>query len=243
MSGHTRAHNGRSISSVSHAGDGIRAINFPRHGQMRIRRIVTRSRMRPTGKYPSWKTNRMLEWESPHELNALRLLDCNCKVVSFQDQPCEIVYVRGGEQSRHYPDILVEFASNNRKELWEVKVGAEASRPDVALRTTFLTEHLPRWGYQYRMILANELSIQPRLRNSCTLLDFGRSSISEDEREWARLAVNNGRPLTWAAACAGQYGPKGREVLCRLVLEGALSIDLNSCWSKTTTFVPEGGAR
>src|SRR5215813_8651303 len=44
------------------------------------RNVVTRSRVRPTGKYPSWKMERMLEWESRNELHAFRLLDCDPSV-------------------------------------------------------------------------------------------------------------------------------------------------------------------
>ncbi|HEV2578804.1 MAG TPA: TnsA endonuclease N-terminal domain-containing protein [Acidobacteriaceae bacterium] len=187
--------------------------------------------------------NGNLEWESPHELNALRILDCDPKIASFYDQPCEIVYVQAGEQRRHYPDILVEFAFNGRKEIWEVKTETEASRPEVASRTALMAEHLPAWGYQYRIAVASELSLQPRLRNSCKLLDFGRNSISEDAREKIRRAVAAGENLDWLSACAGKYGPRGREVLCRLALEGYLQVEMNSEWSKETRFSVAAGAR
>lgn len=242
MSDHQTVPNKLSLSIVPQGYDRVLAINFPQFGKVRARRIVTRSRRRPTGKYPSWKMNRNLEWESPHELNALRLLDCDPKILSFHDQPCEIVYVQAGEQRRHYPDILVQFASNGSKEIWEVKTEDEASRPEVASRTALMTEHLPAWGYQYRIALAGELSLQPRLRNSCNLLYFGRNSITEDAREKIRRAVAAGKELNWSSACAGKYGPRGREVLCRLTLEGYLNVDMNSRWSKETEFSPAGGS-
>lgn len=55
----------------------ILEIAFPPEGTVRARRIVSRSRARPTGKYPSWKMGRMIQWESTNELNAYRLLDAN----------------------------------------------------------------------------------------------------------------------------------------------------------------------
>jgi serine/threonine protein kinase len=61
------------------------------------RRVVTRSRFRPTGKYPSWKMERMLQWESMNELNAFRLLDCDPRGTAFSEQPYEIVYFDGTE--------------------------------------------------------------------------------------------------------------------------------------------------
>ena len=55
-----------------------------------FRRVVTRSRFRPTGKYPSWKMERMLQWESMNELNAFRLLDCDPRVTVFTNSPARL---------------------------------------------------------------------------------------------------------------------------------------------------------
>jgi hypothetical protein len=41
----------------------------PKPGQLRARKVVSRARVRPTGKYPSWKIRRMVQWESENELN------------------------------------------------------------------------------------------------------------------------------------------------------------------------------
>ena len=101
-------------------------IAFSSPEQVRSRRVVTRSRFRPTGKYPSWKMERMLQWESLNELNAFRLLDCDPRVAVFTEQPCEIVYIDGTETRRHYPDIYVEIDGN--QELWEVKAECEGSQ-------------------------------------------------------------------------------------------------------------------
>jgi len=111
-------------------------IVFPESGQLRSRKVVSRSRARPMGKYPSWKMKRMVQWESENELNAFRLLDCNPDVTSFHEQPCEVMYFLDGKARSHYPDILVE--KNGRKELWEVKPESEAEKPEVVTRSTLL---------------------------------------------------------------------------------------------------------
>ena len=72
-------------------------IAFSSPEQVRSRRIVTRSRFRPTGKYPSWKMERMLQWESLNELNAFRLLDCDPRVTLFSEQPCSMCAFAGAE--------------------------------------------------------------------------------------------------------------------------------------------------
>jgi len=42
-------------------------IKFPVDGKIRSRKVVSRSNARNSGKYPSWKMQRMMQWESPHE--------------------------------------------------------------------------------------------------------------------------------------------------------------------------------
>ena len=110
----------------------IRRIVFSSAEQVRSRRVVTRSRLRPTGKYPSWKMGRMLQWESMNELDAFRL-DCDPRVTAFTEQPCEIVYVDGAKTRHHYPDIYAKIDSNH--ELWEVKAACEASQSEVSTPT------------------------------------------------------------------------------------------------------------
>jgi len=213
----------------------ISNIAFPEPGQLRSRKIVSRSRARPTGKYPSWKMRRMVQWESENELNAFRLLDCDPDVTGFHEQPCEVVYVLDGQARSHYPDIFVE--KNGRKELWEVKPESQAEEPEVVTRTTLLMQGLPLWGYTYRVVLAKDLAMQPRQGNACVLLGFGRRAVTDCEQEFIRRALSQHGSLLWSDACRGKYGPRGREILCSLVLRGVLSIDLNLPIAPSTRFV------
>src|SRR5882757_3729479 len=103
----------------------IKSILFPAPGQMRSRKVVSRSNARSTGKYPSWKMGRMMHWESANELNAFRLLDCDPNVTSYCEQPCQIRYTLNGVERVHYPDILVTTTAG--KQFWEVKLRSNAS--------------------------------------------------------------------------------------------------------------------
>jgi hypothetical protein len=47
--------------------------------------------------------------------------------------------------------------------------------------------------------------------------------------------------LVWSEACSGIYGPKGREIICGLVLRGVLTIDMNATISLSTEFVAKKG--
>src|SRR5437868_5577153 len=89
--------------------DAALKVVLPEDGKIRSRTVVSRSRARGTGMFPSWKMGRMVHWESPNELNALRLLDSDASVHSFQEQPLLIHYQMDGEACLHYPDLLVKW--------------------------------------------------------------------------------------------------------------------------------------
>ena len=203
---------------------GIIAIEFPE--AIRSRKVVTRSRARPTGKFPSWKMGRMLQWESIAELNAMRLLDVDFSVRSFAEQPVVVRYVLNGESRTHYPDLLVE-RDNGLKELWEVKPAKDAAREEVAERTALLQAALPTYGYEYRLLYAEDLRRQPRLSNVLEILKWGHGPISALDRERVRAMLTQLPAVTWRDAASGALGRSGRHLLCRLVLEGMLAVDLN----------------
>lgn len=197
-----------------------------------VREVISRSRCCPTGKYPSWKMRRMMHWESPGELKAFRLLDCDPSITMFVEQPCEVVYFNGLEQKCHVPDIYV--GSCERKELWEIKT--DPAEPDVIARTILLKPLLKRLGFIYRLVLNSELEMQPRLQNANTLLRYGRRPLEELDRERLRLLLKKRGSLTWVDASSGAYGPCGREALCRLALEGVLRVDMDKPLTADTQF-------
>jgi hypothetical protein len=181
----------------------------------------------------------MMHWESVNELNAFRLLDYDPSVTSYSEQPCRIVYVMDGVARIHYPDILVTTPQG--KQLWEVKPRSNAVEPEVLARAAFLSRVLPHWGYKYRTVLAEDLSRQPRLSNANLLLSLGKRVVSDCEWEDVRRTMAEQGTLLWSEACAGNYGPKGREILCSLVLRGVLTIDMNVPISPGTEFVGRKG--
>jgi hypothetical protein len=207
-------------------------IVFPEDGKLRSRKVVSRSRARPTGKYPSWKMGRMLQWESHNELNAFRLLDANPSVREFHEQPAEIHYSLHGEKHRHYPDILVVYSSA-KKEFWEIKPKKEASAPETVQRTELLSAQLPIKGFGYRMVLGEDISKQPRLANILDILHYGRRPVNDIERERLRLIFNQGS-IAWGAIKGGLLGSAGRKNVSRLVLEGVLRLNLEHELTEST---------
>ncbi|MFZ6873953.1 TnsA endonuclease N-terminal domain-containing protein [Undibacterium sp. Di27W] len=212
----------------------IVSIHFPESGKIRARKIVTRSRSRPTGKYPSWKMKRMIQWESHNELNAFRILDVDPNVKYFFEQPLEIRYRQEGGEYSHYPDLLV--VSYSGKELWEIKPNSDAAKPENMKRTELMINALPEFGFTYRMVTGEELSNNPLMKNGAMLLKFGRDDIPALDRERLRVFLKTQIPLRWGDVIEGALGPKGRNHVCRLILEGSLVFDTKKAISLDTQF-------
>lgn len=206
----------------------ILKINFPAPGE-RMRKVVTRSRMRVTGKHPSWKVGRMVQWESSHEHNAFRVLDADPHVRTYSEQGCEIVYSLGDAIHRHYPDLVIYRSS--RVELWEVKEEGDASNPETALRTGVLQALLPAQGFHYSAALSMELKSQPRLANAKKLIRLGHRPVPLIARELIRRALIGKGSALWAEL-GGSF--EYRRHVARLILEGVLDFDRDTLLTECT---------
>lgn len=179
----------------------------------------------------------MIHWESSHELNAYRLLDANPAVVSFHEQPLVIRFILNGVEHRHYPDVLINIGAT--RELWEIKPASDAAVPDVVARTRFLERKLPDRGFTYRMVIGEDLAMEPRLSNVLTLLKHGRQQISLTEHEQVRLVFQSEKEITWASA-EDELGSKRSRLLCRSFLEGRITCDIEQKLSHETKFWSTG---
>lgn len=215
-------------------GNKILEVEFPADGKLRSRKVVTRSRARATGKYPSWKMGRMIQWESHNELNAFRLLDATPAVHAFHEQPLALKYLLNGVAHKHFPDVLVEWGDS--RELWEIKTASEAAKPEFVERTRVLEALLPELGFSYKLVVAEELSKQPRLDNVLLLLKYGRAPVDPIAREKLRLVLVETGGVAWRNAQDGSLGACGRELLARLTLEGRLVADLDTPIGPSTRF-------
>jgi hypothetical protein len=200
------------------------SIEFPVGGK-RAREVISRSNSKATGKYPSWKMNRNVHYESLHECNAFKLLDACPEVSYFGEQPCRIRYVMNGELRIHYPDVLVKIHAT--KELLEIKTPDDAAAEEVRERTEFMQRALPLLGFRYRVLTSDLLSQSPRLNNAETLLRFGRTPVSPVVREQIRQMFMASGSERWGTFQTGLIGTNYRSAVCRLLLEGALKIDFN----------------
>lgn len=143
--------------------EGVVDIRWAADGK-RIRKVVKRSGRKITGKHPSWKMDRMVHYESEHELNAIHLHDADPAVTLIREQPARLRFVLNGEVRTHVPDFYVE--SEGKKIFREVKEVKEANRDEIRERTDLLKSILPIKGYEYDLITEEEIEVQPRLENA-----------------------------------------------------------------------------
>ena len=196
------------------------------------RKVVTRSKARGTGKWPSWKAGRMTQWESTNERQAFILLDCDSRVRTYREQPAVIQYVVAGRSFRHYPDVWVSYLDH--EEFLEIKPAKQALDPEVQTRTALMERELPHFGYRYRLLQAEELALQPRLNTCSYLARHGRQPIHAHARELARRMFTQNGHLCWSDIQGGALGTRGVPLACRLILEGNVSLDLDKELSAST---------
>lgn len=204
------------------------SILFAEPGKL-ARKVVKRSNARKTNKYPSWKMKGMLQCESENERNCMLLFDVCPWIKSYRPQPCVIKYLLDGHECEHFPDIFAETHSGN--ELIEVKPRVYADCPETARRTALLTELLPAHGYRYRLMLAEDLALSPRLENAELIKRLGKAEVPALQRERIRNLFRQYPSMLWGALQQDRHLAMH---VCRMVLEGHLSIDLNQPLTENT---------
>ncbi|TXC82450.1 hypothetical protein [Paraburkholderia azotifigens] len=211
------------------------SITYPKDGDIRIKTIISRSNARPTGKYPSWKMERMMHWSTRHELNAYRLLDVHPAVLSFSEHPLRIAVRWNGTIIEHWPQVLVDLGS--WRELWYICTAEQADVPDALALTDLLQTQLPKYGYSYRVVTGEMLARQPRLSVALSLLRYGRRPIALAEREHMRCLLAKTGFILWGATDSGILGRRGRAAISRLALEGILQFDYDAPLGPHTAFM------
>jgi hypothetical protein len=200
-----------------------RVIEIEMGEDQRMRRVVSRSNSRVTGKYPSLKKKQMAYWESAIERDAFRRLDADLSVITFQEQPARITYEVDGQRHIHYPDILVRHVSTS--DFVEVKSDADADRDDIQERTAIMRKILAPLGFGYRIWPAREIRTQPWLANEIYLLRYGQRPVALITLERIRRLFEQEPIVTWDVLTRSTLPSDGLFVACRLVLDGWLLID------------------
>jgi hypothetical protein len=198
----------------------------------RSRKVVRRSNIRATGKFPSFRNAKSLHYESLIERDCFRILDIDTTITSFSEQPVVIHYTRDGNERTHYPDILT--IGNGRKTFLEVKDVKSPDLDDAIDRANYLTPFLMQLGYRYEVITSDVIQSEPRLSNAKTLLRHGRNPVDAFTKESLRRYFGSDAQTTWHHVLAGQLGKFGTAYVARLILEGMLTFDKSKLLGPTT---------
>jgi len=207
-------------------------IDWPKSNQVRIRKVVSRSNHRVTGKYPSLKMGRIMQWESTLERDAFILMDVDPSVIEYHEQPAKISYYIDGNKHEHFPDVLVVRPDGSY--FVEIKHDKDASKDKVATRTQLLSEQLPALGFGYLVLTETELRTGSKLENSRRLLRYGRmkpdiTTMERIKREYFSSGCCCLGDILSNSNCNRDYPP-----ICRMVLDGILNIDVNRLWYDKT---------
>ena len=215
--------------------EGIQII-FPEGTNPRSRKVVTRSRARKTGKIPSWKMKRMIQWESKNERLVFRILDADANVSAFFEQPFEVRYEDDSITRAHFPDVLIEFLDGI--EVWEIKDSLDANCPDIKKRTELLIPRFAQLGIRYRLVFVDKKNQKGTEAYSLSVRRFGRLPISPVDRECARRIFRNQNTVSWQQIKTGSLGKRGPNIVARLLLEGELATtnQTHALSSKTRIF-------
>lgn len=208
----------------------ILKIEFAENPKDRVRKVVSRSNARVTGKYPCLTNGRIMQWESHLELDAFRVLDADHFVENISEQSACITYLYNGEVKRHYPDLLI--VRDTKKIFCEIKTNEEALEDDVVNRTALLKRELKIYGYEYYLLTENEIRQEPRLSNARFLLRHGRVKLSPLDKEQVRKLFNKEERVYWKDVIDGKFGSIDMMKVCRLVLEGFIALSNNDRFEK-----------
>lgn len=201
-------------------------IEFATDKSVRMRKVVSRSNLRVTGKYPGRKAKRMMRWESKLELLAFKLHDVASYVKRFQEQPARITFFLNDEKRVHVPDLLVEI--HHGYIFREIKTDEEANSPEILERTRYLSEVLPAYGYQYDILTESEIKKQPRLDNAEFLLRHARKKVGLLEWEAFRKRYVPEGGVWWKNVLSNQCEVLDIFQICTLILDSYLLIDIEN---------------
>lgn len=166
------------------------------------RNITNRTGFKKTvGKFPSLKMGRTVMWESQIERDFLYLLEFDADVLSFYEQPVEILYAHKTKTGRYFPDLYVERRSC--KELIEVKPSSKLNDPANKIKFLAGEEYCRRRGWIFRVVTDEQIREGNFLENIKLLSRYAAVDVStEFEQNIQSLIEVNGGEIGLAELIA-----------------------------------------
>jgi hypothetical protein len=159
-----------------------------------LRRINTRGRIRPTGRFASRKMRCCLPWESSNELAWLQRAELDPDVTAFYAQPIIIELQVRGRRRSYCPDGAV--IRRGCVEIHEVKPDADAADSDVRDLAIAAARHLKSYGALYGFALESQLKRAPVYVNIQDVLRRRHRRVTEAAAAALVAAAQDEGPLT-----------------------------------------------
>lgn len=201
-------------------------IHFAAEGE-RARKVVRRSNYRMTGKFPSIKNGRMIQWESHYEKMAFQLLEIAPFVVSYREQPATFRFTNGeGLTQTHFPDILVELA-NGGKLFIEIKPDSAKEDSVLMARTSLLQDLIKQKGYRYLVVYPDQLESFYHLENAEEMLWHAKVPVPFPIQEKVRQYLSRGEEVTFKSLVQMLADKDAKAWIYRLLMVGLIVCDLS----------------
>lgn len=214
---------------------------------MPVRSVSNRGR-NATGRFPSIKMGRMIQFESLVELDYIYLLDYDPDVEQFEEQPITIEYRCGAKTLRYTPDFLVVRQAHRK--LVECKpdefVNTEENQRKFRAAESWCAEK----GWAFCVVTATQIRSGHRLRNVKFLTRFAR--FRPDVIVRARIydyLMGTALPTTvlaLAQEASSRDVVAGIATVFHIVFHHELTVELDQAPVTETSFVRElqkaGGA-
>lgn len=153
---------------------------FDLHAQ-RSREVVRRTTHRVVGRFPSFKSGRIIHWESQLERDMIRLLEFDPAVLSYREQPEPLTYFEGGKRRKYTPDFIAKMT--NSITVFEVKPYDQSITSPLKERLVAFQEHYAAQGVDFLVMTEREIRKEPRLSNITKLLRYQREIVSPSSKQ------------------------------------------------------------
>ena len=179
------------------------------------------------GKFPSFRMDAIVWFESLLERDYLYLLEFDLAVLAFYAQACRFYYRLGGKKRIYTADFYV--IRQDSKQVVEVKPEAKAREPEKREIFCIAAEACERQGMEFRVVTDAEIRSEPRLDNVKLLIKYQRTPIDPQHRILCHEFFAR-RPEASLAQVAEFFASKGvgRQTVYSLMRWGAIGFDLKT---------------
>lgn len=199
---------------------------------MKARKVVTRSGRGFRGYFPSKKLNRMVEWESILERDAIYLFEHSPGVVSYQEQPSLVYYEIDGEMRKYFPDFELVLANGELVHV-EVKPEAMLSSEKLSMKLTAIAQAYASRQFTFRVLTDTEIRREPRLHNLKLLSRFkAHTTDNQIDQQKAELIMSANQEVTVSEL----YEALGQSNTLKLIADQFLQCDLEQSFESKNNF-------